>query len=379
MSMRPLYWNVVHINKSECIALFRICDILVVMKINNSFARTRFFPASLLISAMLVALVCVSLAGCSKKSEQATSLVVYSPHPVEFITELVRNFENDTGIHVEAIQKGTGEILSKLALDQDSPPCDVMWGGSLSSVASAEKLFEPYTSPNEEFFQSAYKNTEGVFTRFSDVPSIFMVNKNLAGNMEISGYYDLLRPELKGRIAFADPNLSSSSWEHLLNMVYATGGGDEEKGWEYVRRLCENLDGTLLSGSKKVYEGVSDGTFVVGLTFEEGGANYAETDDNISLVYMSEGVVFTPDGVYIVKGTPHLEQAKQFVDYMTGKNAQTYIAKVLNRRSVRVDVGIKPYLVSKEKINEIHVDYRTAGDLKEEWLSKFTEIWNSLQ
>ena len=257
----------------------------------------------------IVALICVLLAGCSKKSEQATSLVVYSPHPVEFITELVRNFENDTGIHVEAIQKGTGEILNKLALDQDSPPCDVMWGGSLSSVASAEKLFEPYTSPNEEFFQSAYKNTEGVFTRFSDVPSIFMVNKNLAGNMEISGYYDLLRPELKGRIAFADPNLSSSSWEHLLNMVYATGGGDEEKGWDYVRRLCENLDGKLLSGSKKVYEGVSDGTFAVGLTFEEGGANYAETDDNISLVYMSEGVVFTPDGVYIAKGTLHLEQA----------------------------------------------------------------------
>ena len=64
---------------------------------------------------------------------------------------------------------------------------------------------------------------------------------------------------------------------------------------------------------------------------------------------------------------------------MTGKNAQTYIAKVLNRRSVRNDVGIKPYLVSKDKIKEIHVDYRTAGDLKEEWLSKFTEIWNSLQ
>ena len=347
------------------IELFRICDILVVMKTNNRFSQGRFFPAALLISAVLSV---AFFAGCSKTSEEKTSLVVYSPHPVEFITELVRNFENETGIHVEAIQKGTGEILSKLALDQDSPPCDVMWGGSLSSVASAEKLFEPYTSPNEEFFQEAYKNTEGVFTRFSDVPSVFMVNKNLAGNME-----------LKGRIAFADPNLSSSSWEHLLNMVYATGGGDENKGWDYVRRLCQNLDGTLLSGSKKVYEGVSDGTFVVGLTFEEGGANYAETDDNISLVYMSEGVVFTPDGVYIVKGTPHLEQAKQFVDYMTGKNAQTYIAKVLNRRSVRNDVGIKPYLVSKDKIKEIRVDYRTAGDLKEEWLSKFTEIWNSLQ
>ena len=332
----------------------------------------------LLLPAFVIALSLFT-AGCKKSSSEEKKLVVYSPHPVEFITELVRNFENDTGIHVEAVQKGTGEILSSLALDQDSPACDVMWGGSLSSVASAENMFEPYTSPNEEFFQSAYKNTEGVFTRFSDVPSVFMVNRNLAGSMKISGYYDLLRPELKGKIAFADPNLSSSSWEHLLNMVYATGGSDEEKGWDYVRKFCENLDGKLLSGSKKVYEGVSDGTFAVGLTFEEGGANYAETDDNISLVYMKEGVIFMPDGVYIVKGTPHLEQAKLFVDYMTGKSVQTYIAKVLNRRSVRKDVGIKPYLVSKDSINEIHVDYETAGELKDKWLARFSEIWNSLQ
>ncbi len=342
----------------------------------HPFSRAGFSFSILL---LLVSFFSLFLSGCRKTSSQDKSLVVYSPHPVDFITELVRNFENDTGIHVEAVQKGTGEILSSLALDQDSPACDVMWGGSLSSVASAENMFEPYTSPNEEFFQSAYKNREGVFTRFSDLPSILMINRNLAGNMEISGYYDLLRPELKGRIAFADPNLSSSSWEHLLNMVYATGGGDLEKGWEYVRRLCENLDGKLLSGSKKVYEGVSDGTFVVGLTFEEGGANYAETDENISLVYMEEGVVFMPDGVYIVKGSPHMEQARKFVDYMTGKNVQTYIAKVLNRRSVRSDVGLKPYLVSKDSLNEIHVDYRMAGDLKNQWLSRFSEIWNSLQ
>lgn len=372
-SAKALVLAKARVSFAKACVLAKVRD-LALVKIRDLFKKV-----TLTITVLSAFFICAFLAGCRKQSEQEKKLVVYSPHPVEFITELVRNFENDTGIHVEAVQKGTGEILSNLALDQDSPACDVMWGGSLSSVASAENLFEPYTTPNEEFFQSAYKNIEGVFTRFSDVPSVFMVNRNLAGNLEISGYYDLLRPELKGRIAFADPNLSSSSWEHLLNMVYATGGGDEEKGWKYVRRLCQNLDGKLLSGSKKVYEGVSDGTFVVGLTFEEGGANYAETDDNISLVYMEEGVVFMPDGVYIVKGTPHLEQAQTFVDYMTGKNVQTYIAKVLNRRSVRNDVGIKPYLVSKDSVKEIRVDYKTAGDLKNDWLARFAEIWNSLQ
>lgn len=329
--------------------------------------------------AALLSMICLAVISCSSKNKTEEPLVVYSPHPVDFVTELVRNFENETGIQVNLIQQGTGEILNNLALDQDSPACDVMWGGSISSVASAGNLFESYTTPNEEYFLPAYRNTEGTFTRFSDVPSILMVNRNLLGDTEVSGYQDLLKTELKGRIAFADPNLSSSSWEHLLNMIYATGAGDEEKGWAYVQRFCENLGGNLLSGSRKVYEGVSDGTFAVGLTFEEGGANYAETDDNIDIVYMEEGVVFMPDGVYIAKGTSHLDQARRFVDYVTGLNVQTYIAKVLNRRSVRQDVGIKPYLKPKEDISEITVDYRIAGAVKTEWLARFSEIWNGIQ
>lgn len=319
------------------------------------------------------------LSGCSKKSIPEGDLVVYSPHPIDFITELVKNYENDTGIHVTVVQMGTGEILNSLALDSDQPECDVLWGGSLSSVASAANLFEDYISPNETYFAENYRNREGMFTRFSDIPSVIMINRNLLGDISVEGYADLLNPDLKGKIAFADPNLSSSSFEHIINMLYAMGGASPENGWDYVREFCRNLDGTLLTSSRNVYQGVSDGTFAVGLTFEEGGANYAESDENISLIYMKEGVVFTADGIYIRKGTPHQEQARNFVDYMTGKDVQTYISQVLNRRTVRTDVEIKPSLASKKSINEIVINYGTAGAVKNAWLEHFSAIWNEVQ
>lgn len=328
-------------------------------------------------SLFLAVMLCFS--GCTKKSSTEGDLVVYSPHPIDFITGLVKNFENDTGLYVTVVQMGTGEILSSLALDTDSPACDVLWGGSLSSVASAASLFESYTSPNDVFFSDNYRNREGMFTRFSDIPSIIMINRNLLGDITVEGYEDLLNPELKGKIAFADPQLSSSSFEHIINMLYAMGNGTPENGWDYVRAFLENLDGQLLSSSKKVYQGVSDGTFAVGLTFEEGGANYAENDDNISLVYMKEGVVFTADGLYIRKGTIHQEEARLFVDYMTGKDVQTYISQVLNRRSVRSDVEIKPSLISKNRINEIVLDYGIAGAVKNAWLEHFAAIWDELK
>ena len=57
-------------------------------------------------------------------------------------------------------------------------------------------------------------------------------------------------------------------------MLYAMGNGNPEKGWDYIRKFCANLDGKLLSGSSAVYKGVADGEYTVGLTFEEGGVNY---------------------------------------------------------------------------------------------------------
>lgn len=324
--------------------------------------------------------ILILFSGCTKKKVSDTSLVVCSPHPAELISVLVRNFENETGIDVRVISQGTGEIIDNLKKNEASQDsyCDVMWGGSLSSVAPFVGLFEEYISQNEASFEAVYRNDEGCLTRFSDIPSVLMINRNLLGDVQVTGYTDLLNPALKGKIAFADPRKSSSSWEHLLNMVIAmsSGGKDLNAGWSYVEAFCENLGGTLLSGSKSVYEGVSSGEYAVGLTFEEGGANFAENDDNIELVYMKEGVVFTPDGIYIVKGTDHRKEAEIFIDYLTDKNVQTYISQVLNRRSVRSDVQVKESLKSKSEINVLPLDYEYASEMKESWLNHFDECYN---
>ena len=81
---------------------------------------------------------------------------------------------------------------------------------------------QDYTCVNEDAFYDEYKNVEGNLTRFDTVPSVIMVNTELIGDIEINGYEDLLNPELKEKIAFADPAASSSSFEHLVNTVSYT-------------------------------------------------------------------------------------------------------------------------------------------------------------
>lgn len=305
------------------------------------------------------------------------NLVIYCPHPLEFINPLVSEFEAQTGIKVEVIAAGTGELLKRVESEQANPLGDIFWGGSLSTMKPQMDLFENYQSANEEFVRDDMKNTEGPLTRFTDIPSVIMVNTDLIGDIEVNGYEDLLNPALKGKIAHADPSKSSSSYEHLINMLYAMGNGNPEAGWDYVEKLTQNLDGKLLSGSSAVYKGVADGEYVVGLTFEEGAAKYVADGAPVKIVYMEEGVISKPDGVYIIKNAKNMDNAKAFIDFITGKEAQTIIVEQLNRRSVRKDVEAPSYLVPKEDMKIIYDEENVVIENKEEWLEKFNDIFTS--
>ena len=318
--------------------------------------------------------------GCSsEKSAPSNSLVIYCPHPLDFINPLVDDFKaKNPDINVDVIAAGTGELLKRVESEKDNPLGDILWGGTVTMAKAKIDLFENYTSTNEVNIADIYKNTEGPLTRCTAVPSVLMVNTNLSGNIKIEGYEDLLNPALKGKIALADPSASSSSFEHLDNMLYAMGNGDPEKGWDYVKKLCANLDGKLLSGSSAVYKGVADSEYTVGLTFEEGGANYVALGSPIKLVYMKEGVIIKPDGIYIIKGAKNMENAKRFVDYATSYDAQKTITEKLNRRSVRNDLPPSEILLSVDKINIINDDEKVVDSNKQKWLDKFRDIFTSI-
>ena len=86
--------------------------------------------------AVMTAFLSLCLSGCamthSMKNREgsaetdADSLVVYSPHPLDFINPIVSEFEAQTGISVQVRTGGTGELL-KWAREGDEPVCDVFF------------------------------------------------------------------------------------------------------------------------------------------------------------------------------------------------------------------------------------------------------------
>lgn len=205
----------------------------------------------LLIIIAIVLLVTLRGSDMPNEIEDKQELVIYTSHPTDLISQIIEEFESRTGIAVKIVRGGTGELLEKIEEEKDDPKADILWGGSLSTLIPNKLLFQNYSSVNEEFVSDEFKNKEGMLTRFTDIPSILMVNEDLIGDIKIQGYEDLLRKELKGKIAFCNPNLSSSSFEHLINMLYALGD-ENDLGWDYVESLLINLDGNLLTSSSQV-------------------------------------------------------------------------------------------------------------------------------
>jgi iron(III) transport system substrate-binding protein len=329
--------------------------------------------AILVIAALLLSGICFFVISKSNKDiETSQTLVVVSPHPKEFMIPLIQEFESETGIRTTIISSGTSNAIESIENGED---VDVLWGGSILSVGPYKDYFYPYVSLNRAVYKEKYKKVDDEFTCFSDVPSILIVNEDIIGDTIIEGYEDLLKPELKGEIAFADPAKSSSSFEHLVNMLYAMGDGNADDGWEYVGKLIDQLDGKLLTSSSEVYTGVANGKYKVGLTFEEAAVTMLKNDKHIRIVYMEEGVVTTPDGIYINKNTDKLTEAERFVNFMTSKNTQVYMASELGRRSVRKDVEPSSLVIADDEIHTISVKKDRVVNSKSLWTDRFSAMY----
>lgn len=305
-------------------------------------------------------------------------LVIYSAHPIELLRPLIKEFESRTRIWVKVVNGGTGELIDRIEEEQDNPVADILWSGSLSTLRPQMYLFEEYKSLNEEFIYDEFKNKDRILTRFSDVPSILMVNTDLIGDIKINGYEDLLNPLLKGKIAYCNPSVSSSAYEHLINILYAMGNGNPEEGWDYVKQFCSNLDGNLLKSSTEVYQGVANGEYVVGLTFEDAAAALIEDGKHVKIVYMEEGIVSTPDCIAIVENAPHIDNARLFIDFATGFEVQTMLTTKLNRRSIRMDVPVPKYLKPKEELKILNIDDEMVYNNKNKWINEFLNIFKSI-
>ncbi len=318
-----------------------------------------------------------SKADASQAVSQAANskhVTVYSPHPADPLNAGVKEFQEKTGITVDVVAAGTGELLKRIEAESGSPLCDVFWGGGADSLAAYSKYFDKFTPTDIDSIDKTYVSTDGLWTGESPLPMVLMYNKKLVGESDVpKGWGDLINAKFKGKIAYADPAKSGSSYTILCTMLTAFGK-DDGKGWDFIKKFVSNLDGKILGSSGDVYKKVSDGEYSVGLTLEKEAIKYVQAGADVGIVYPSEGTSAVPDGIAIVKGCKNKENAETFMNFVLSKECQTMMANDFARRGVRLDTDPPKGVPVMKDIKLVNYDFSWASSQKEQIMEKWKDV-----
>ena len=337
--------------------------------------RRRRLPRLLLLALLGCAFLCPI--GCKpRQSDGGENLVrVYVAHNEKQYTAAVKEFQERTGIAVEIVSAGTGDCLQRIASEADNPQCDVMWGGTVESLEAYVAYFQPYVCAEDAFIADAFKDPNDLWIGESQQPAVIMYNRNLVANSDIPVVWeDLLDPKWKGQIASADPASSGSAYTLLCNIILAVSQQpDKSDGWAFVTALLDNV--VISGGSSTVYQGVANGEFALGLTLEQLACPYVlENPEGVGMLYPADGSSNVPDGVALVKGCPHEENAKRFIDFLLSADCQQFMSEEFDRRSVRSDILQPESLPDLNSIYFIDYDYEWAGVGKEAVLLQWQAV-----
>ena len=282
--------------------------------------------------------------------DESMRLTVYTSHKEEVYMPIVREFEERTGIWVDVVTGGTNELLEKIESQQGNVEADVMFGGGVESLKAYEHCFSPYVVGSSDSIREAHQAEDAVWTPFSALPVVLIYNTKLVSPDKITGWSSLSDPVFRGRIAFADPAISGSSFTALATQILAGKSMDKT-----LATLAENLQGKTLSSSGDVLNAVVDGSCLVGITLEETALKYIAAGADLAMVYPEEGTSCVPDASAIVKGAPHSENAKRFLDFTVSYEVQQMLSESSYRRSVRIDIPAGESLLPLQDI--VLVDY----------------------
>ena len=300
---------------------------------------------------------------------EENKLIVYTAHKPEIYEPIIQEFEEETGIWVEVVSGGTSQMLELIASEDDGKKADIMFGGGVDSLDSYSSYFEPYVSKNASNLDTSYASATNSYTVFSSLPTVFIYNTKLINyNERPQSWAMLLSGSYKGEIAFADPCTSGSSYTAMMTMLQVITLDDKNDD-DTLSLFMDNLGGDVLDSSTDVVTEVIAGRKTVGITTEEVARKNIANGASIEMIYPEDGTAALPDGCAIVKGAAHLDNAKAFIDFVSGRQVQLYLSEYRFRRSVRTDTN------SSSDINVIIYDIDKATANRSDILDK----WNTLR
>ena len=228
-------------------------------------------------------------------------------------------------------------------------------------------LLAKYVSEETSAYADGFKDPQGYWTAFYQIPYVIGYNTRLVANKDApASYEDLLNPRWKGLIG-----LETEEYQWFYHLVQIMG---REKGLDYMKKFAgQNLQmrkgHTLLAQLVAAGE-VALATVVYSNRVERMKASGAPID----WVRFKGPTITAINAISIPEKAPHPNSARLFVDFVLSKEGQNFL-RGLRRIPARGDVLPDPPMLTKG-LNLYPARPEGMIESYNETVARFDEIFN---
>lgn len=318
-------------------------------------------------------LVITAWAGPGVAADHEGQVVVYTAAQSTIVQAVGPMFEKKTGVKVQFVEAGTGEVIKRAQAEKGNPLGDVFWALAAEPLAANADLLDPYTVADDAKIDAIYKKgmAGGRVQPNNVTPMVIIYNKKLVADADApKSWKALADPKWKDKIAYAAADKSGSSYTILATLL--TVFGENEAGWKLVEEIMKNAK--ILPSSSRVPKGVADGEYHAGLTYEDAAMRQVAGGAPVGVVYPQDGTSVPPDGNGLIKGAKHPKAAKLFLDYAVSKEVMDLLADKFSLRSARTDVQPPKGFAPLGQIKAVAYDMEWAGKNYTAFIKKWQDI-----
>jgi iron(III) transport system substrate-binding protein len=319
-------------------------------------------------------------------------VVVSVPVSAELRREIERVFKQRFGIEAELNVGRAASVTGKIQQESKAgvPYFDLHMGGGESMITGllAEGILAPLEpammlkeikDPNHWWGGHIWLDNAKRYIYASQAYQVELIwcNTEYVKPEEIRSLTDLLNPKWSGKIGYLDPRTpgaGSSMWSFLLKL----------KGEDYLKKLAGQrlflsrdqrvLAESLARGKIALVAGLSYYSF---LPFVKAGLPVKSVSFPRDEIYVSGG----SGNVAIIKGAPHPNAAKVFVNWFLGQEGQETYSRAMGQATRRLDVDtqwLKEFGVVAAKDNLTLDQYTKLENQSEEKILKTREFATEL-
>ncbi|MTH54231.1 extracellular solute-binding protein [Bacillus mangrovi] len=335
-------------------------------------------------------IVIVALTGCSSsaadqpsgsnasKEEGDQKVVVYSPHGEEMLQEVAGMFKEETGIEMEFLTMGGGELVDRIRAEKANPQADIIYGNpsSVFNEMKNDNLLAESSPTWAKEIDPMFKDQDNRWYGTIQTPVVMFYNHDVLSEQDApKDWKDLADPKYKDQIIVRSTTSAASraTFASLIDQ-YDQQGTLEKEGWDFIKQMDSNIK-KQVSDSSMVFQAIAREEGSIGFWTLDGVIDNVENNNMpFTMVNAESGSPVITDGIAVIEGAKNQSAAEKFIEFAGSKEVQEKLANDFNRMPTNKEaLQSSPDWMKNFDYKAMDVDWENLAENSSEWLQNYED------